>query len=158
MSDLELLCQLLDKAVRELNVSHDHGLWIAIARGRRAVRGVLVPAPWWQRLLMPMPTPKQFLEVVPVALAELDEELRRCELRERHREVPPVSPCPQSDRCERCSSRQRLSAVVEDCTLGPSLGLRMACATLCEDCENVPLREIFGAAEIAVRIGRHQAH
>ena len=162
VNELEALCQRLEQAIRVLGVSYDHRLWLAFEQGRRVALGVLAPARWWRRLLSP--TPEEFMLEVPFALAELDKQLKRCWPQEnmeraRHREAVPVAgPCLLSDRCEKCSSRSGLVAVVDDCTLGPSLGLRLACATLCEACMSTPLREIFGAAEIAVRIRRHAGH
>jgi hypothetical protein len=158
---LKELCQGLISAASFLRDRRDPRLLQAFLEGRRVALGLL--APWWRRIFQaPRAT---YLEALPPALAALDKELKRRwsaepRPREPHGEQESISsPCLTGDRCENCSSRTgRLRPIVEDCAIGPPVGLRVACATLCRECSAIPFRKMFGPAEISRRVIVHKAH
>lgn len=160
-AELEALCQGLSLAVDLLRKEHDTRLLQAFLEGCRVAVGLL--APWWRRMFQaPRAT---YLQALAPALAALNTEVERRQSVERHRlelhakSDPISSPCLTGEKCENCSSRtEGLRPVVEDCAIGPPLGLRVACATLCRNCHGIPFSKMFGPAEISRRVRVHRTH
>jgi hypothetical protein len=155
---LEELCQDLIVAATFLQGRRDPRLLQAFLEGRRVALGLL--APWWRRIFQ---GPRAwYLAALPPARAALDKELKRrwSALPPSRAEPEPISsPCLTVDRCENCSTRTgRLRPIVEDCAIGPPVGLRLACATLCRNCSAIPFRNMFGPAEISRRVIAHRTH
>ncbi|WP_414941381.1 hypothetical protein [Amycolatopsis sp. cmx-11-51] len=155
------LYHALLRAVDLLRNGHDPQLMRAFEEGRRVVLGLLKP--WWRKIFQP--SRATYLHALRPALNALNKELERRrsperDLLERRAKAAPIaSPCLTTDGCEKCGTRtERLLPIVEDCAIGPPLGLRLACATLCRNCSGTPFKNLFGPAEISRRIRTHSTH